>query len=110
MATDQIYCYETLPIDFFAGTMSRSQLMAALTPLPGWQEAVDSLQRFENLAAERFKQLGWEGDHQDDSSPAFFALPGNGDIFIGVIYKQGNNGACFVASPVPLPHLSIQED
>ena len=50
-----------------------------------------------------FKTIEWDGDVRE--GPYYFALPSDTDLSIGYIIKQENNGACFVASPEPLPNL-----
>ena len=49
--------------------------------------------------------LGWEGDVRG-SECAKFSLPCEDDFIAGYVWKQDNNGTCFVASPVELPYLN----
>ena len=102
-----IYCYATEPIDIFFGAMSNDDLarMARKGVPDEAEEAVDQMHELKIAAEPAFRQLGWEGDNQD--GPRYFVVPTPEDycLRIGVIYKQSNNGICFIASPVEMPHL-----
>lgn len=37
--------------------------------------------------------------------PQVFAVPSEGMLELGFIFKEDNNGTTYVVSPVPLPHL-----
>ena len=59
--------------------------------------------RLKATAETAFKSILWEGDVRE--GPYYFAMPGESELDIGYIVKQDNNGSCFVASPIELPHL-----
>jgi ATP-dependent Lon protease len=73
------------------------------------EEWIDLLIRSMGYEPSQFSQrlkllfLLREGDIRE--SPYYFSVPGDNKMEIGYIIKQDNNGDCFVASPVPLPHL-----
>jgi hypothetical protein len=103
-----LYCYRLCPIDFWFGALSSKQLleMMAGNKHSNWATASSlcrELGELQSSAQAVFKQIGWEGDIRE--SPYYFSVPGDNKMEIGYIIKQDNNGDCFVASPVPLPHL-----
>jgi hypothetical protein len=53
------------------------------------------------------RQIGWDGDIRD--GVWWTPLPAVGhDAGYVVAWAQGNNGSCFVSSPIPLPWLAEQ--
>lgn len=50
-------------------------------------------------------EIGWEGDVRGDACVVFL-MPEDTTFVGGFAWKQDNNGTCFVASSVELPHLS----
>ena len=50
-------------------------------------------------------KVGWEGDFRDDPEIFWIPDPHSGNWMYGFAWKQNNNGTCFIASPVDLPHL-----
>ncbi len=49
------------------------------------------------------KAAGFEGDFSEE--PRVFFIPEGGNLSIGFLWKQPNNGTTFIASPVLLQHL-----
>ena len=103
-----LYCYSLSPIDFWLGALSSKQLleMMAGDKYSNWASVASfcrELSELQSSAEAAFKQIGWEGDIRE--GPYYFSVPGDNRMEIGYIVKQDNNGDCFVASPVPLPHL-----
>lgn len=103
-----LYCYSLSPIDFWLGALSGKQLLEAMAgdQYSDWNSVssyCNELGELQSKAEAAFKQIGWEGDTRE--GPYYFAVPGDNKMEIGYIVKQDNNGDCFVASPVPLPHL-----
>jgi hypothetical protein len=103
-----LYCYSLSPIDFWLGALSRKELLEAMArdEFSNWDSASSfcrELATLQSRAEAAFKRIGWEGDTRE--GPYYFSVPGDNKMEIGCIIKQDNNGDCFVASPVPLPHL-----
>jgi hypothetical protein len=125
----EIYCYCIPPVDFFEYAMTEKQLIKKLreTAIRGpWaydendfslkvhlskqdiQNDLSSLEKLKTGAKKGFEKLHWEGDLCD--RPYYFSIPCPPSFDIALIIKQDNNGTCFVASPVPLPHLESSPD
>lgn len=51
-------------------------------------------------------KLGWEGDVRS-AECGVFLIPGDTSFDVAFVWKQDNNGTCFVASPRPLDHLCV---
>ena len=102
-----LYCYHIPPIDSWLGALTRRQLIEALWEEgQGWEAVAAACRRvaaLEEEAERGFKRIAWEGDVRE--GPYYFALPRDPEMSLGYIIKQDNNGNCFVASPVALPHL-----
>lgn len=49
----------------------------------------------------------WEEDFRHE--PCVFRVPDELEFVYGFVWKQDNNGTCFVVSPVALPHLEKLE-
>ena len=102
--------YKIGPIDHWNGWHEPSDLFRALSGFGDceWLDPAD-WERSWNKAQKLALQLGWDGDirtgpfvtvlpDQDGSTPPFL---------IG--WKQDNNGTVFVASPLHLPWLEVNE-
>lgn len=71
----------------------------------GWEEMTPaSIEDVPSEAREAARQLGWEGDVRGADCVRFW-VPDEVDFIDGFIWKQDNNGSCFVVSPVQLPHV-----
>lgn len=79
--------YAIPPIDADWELLGRARI--ADVPVEGRRRAMD---------------LGWEGDVRDDLIGRFL-IPVEDGFAVGFIWKQENNGTCFIVSPVSLPHL-----
>jgi len=103
----KIYCYHIPPIDFWFGALADKQLLdSAWDNYQDWGTIAQVCKHVAELKAKAeaaFKTIEWDGDVRE--GPYYFALPSDTDLSIGYIIKQENNGACFVASPEPLPNL-----
>ena len=103
----KIYCYHIPPIDFWFGALTDKQLLdSAWDNYQDWGTIAQVCKHVAELKAKAeaaFKTIEWDGDVRE--GPYYFALPSDTDLSIGYIIKQENNGACFVASPEPLPNL-----
>lgn len=101
----ELFCYRTVqPIDWWFGSLTNDDLVRlALKNRPSGP-MLDDLLEFRAQAQRRFRDMGWDGDIVD--SPRYFAVPLMDRFALGVVYRQTYNGQCFVASPVPLPHLA----
>jgi hypothetical protein len=104
----KLYCYNIPPIDFWFGAITGKQLLETLWDRcwhdwDAFAAACKQVGELKTQAEVAFKTIGWEGDVRE--GPFYFALPGDNNLLIGYIVKQDNNGDCFIASPVPLPHL-----
>lgn len=57
------------------------------------------------------RKHGWEGDFKSYAKPRLlcFPNPDNGNIQYGFMWKQGNNGTTFIASPFKLEYLGDEE-
>lgn len=51
-------------------------------------------------------KLGWEGDARS-AECGVFLIPGDTSFDVAFVWKQDNNGTCFVASPRLLEHLCV---
>lgn len=106
-----LYCYHIPPVDFWTGAVSKEELVEATPFAPIHEDEAanhrnrteQELDRLEQKAHDAFREIGWEGDVRE--GPYFFSVPGDTSMVHGYILKQDNNGSCFIASPVPLPHL-----
>ncbi len=56
-----------------------------------------------------FIDLGWEGDVRDGPYVTVIPTDDSYDPQYIVAFKQDNNGETFVASPIPLEHLSYYD-
>lgn len=104
----KLYCYAMPPIDIWAGAMTGEELLKSLWGrFPNeWTSIGVVCRELHNLAMtaqEAFEKIGWEGDIA--GGPYYFAVPFEVELRVGFMIKQSNNGSCFVASPIPLPHL-----
>jgi len=108
-----MYVYHIHPIDFRWETLLTVKEFGEKLAAHDLINAVDDygsaatefkvfLAKFEK-AKELAKQVGWEGDFRHD--PAVFTLPMELSFAYGFVWKQDNNGNCFVVSPYPMPWL-----
>jgi hypothetical protein len=111
---DPLFCYAIGPVDHWFGAVNFIQALMSwstsvrddLSAHEAMSYYANTLLHLEKRAFKAFKRLGWEGDISE--GPYYFALPPTSEtceMLLGIIIKQRNNGACFVASPQPLPHL-----
>ena len=63
----------------------------------------ESLRKAYQQAQQEALKVGWEGDFRHEA--AVFWLPVEEAFLCGFVWKQENNGATFVLSPIALPHL-----
>lgn len=100
------FIYRTAPLDAgwdFLLTVAEAMALSDQAQETGllrddWRAAFVSAQE----AAER---AGWEGDFRAEPHILMLPQPATGALTPGFVWKQDNAGACFVASPMPLPWL-----
>jgi len=104
-----MFRYEIFPIDWFPGTMSLFEYLNQES-LKEDGESLSLQERnlffsrvLSNLASEMSKMETWEGDV--NGSISVFSVPCEGNMEVGFVWKQSNNGTTFVISPIKLPHL-----
>lgn len=105
-----MHVYEIAPIDF--SWMHLKTVEQTLKELPSrdsesWEgpcreEFEDAWRDAQDSAGE----AGWDGDFS--RPPVVFWLPVESEFEFGFVIKQNSNGATFVMSPRPLPHLEIE--
>ena len=98
------HVYQTLPMDFG---------WDCLLPFSEYlrrYEAGNSqlLEQFTQACFAVSRQTKWEGDFMQ--GPYVFFIPDEYEPLIGYVWKQSNNGDCFVACEVKLPHLEEKRD
>lgn len=75
----------------------------------GWENAITfPIESVPDEVKFLARKLGWEGDVRGKDC-AKFLIPDEMGFAEGFIWKQDNNGTCFVISPIPLPHLEAIE-
>ena len=107
-----MYAYHITPIDFrwelllavreVASKLAEHDIEAAFGCGYAATEFKVFMKKFAE-AQELAKKVGWEGDFRND--PAVLTLPMDASFVYGFVWKQDNNGNCFVVSPYPLPWL-----
>lgn len=101
----KVYCYAIPPIDVFVGSLTNADLLTlARGNAEDFGDLLDEHLELRMTAMAEFTRLGWEGDCTERRT-FVLPFPAEGSMRLGLIYKQRNNGTCFVASPVPLPYL-----
>ncbi|HEY4582730.1 MAG TPA: hypothetical protein VIG88_07700 [Lysobacter sp.] len=107
------HVYSIGPIDYGWHQLRtvRETLEVAAVPCEGSdpREGVDTSTSIAFLASwesakEAALAAGWEGGFRLE--PRVFWLPDDLQMAHGFVFKQDYNGATFVASPQPLPHLA----
>lgn len=106
--SQNVYVYGLPPIDFWAGAMTRDQLLSALGTeehlgLRFLSETLREAADLNSATLAAAEQMGWEGDIRE--GPFWFAVPCEQGMEFGIVFKQDNNGTTYVGSPVPLAHL-----
>jgi hypothetical protein len=108
----KVYAYHITPMDIgweMMPTLDQVIREASKYKIPHQPLAfIESTQYLLNFAALAFKEaekVGWEGDFRPGHEPRVFFIPNEVDVSYGLVWKQDNNGATFVISPVPMPHL-----
>lgn len=100
MKRARMLMYQAAPIDFWHGAVP---LVRALAELPE-REARELLLLFAGCVRwlARAEGCTWEGDFRE--GPFVFHVPSPGDsgMAAGFAWKQDNNGATFLCSPVSL--------
>ena len=109
----KLYCYAIHPIDFWPGALTGEQLMRITADGcdGNWEwfaQFSAKVHATKSAAEAAFEKIGWEGDIRE--GPYYFILPDVHTTCLGYVVKQDNNGATFVASPHPLPHLGKLPD
>ena len=108
--------YQLNPIDFGWEHLQTAQEVAAKLPASEADATIDGEPNSAGLSTAKFlkdltearglaKAKGWEGDFQRGHEPHVFWLPGENEFSYAFVWKQDNNGATFIISPIPLPWL-----
>lgn len=114
-----MYAYHISPMDFGWYRMPtikqtvQTILANCSDDLMGFEEDARSIIRLlelYELALDRAKMVGWEGDFRSETQPRVVLLPAENEPITIFVWKQDNNGSTFVVSPIPLPHLQSLVD
>lgn len=106
--------YMMPPIDYFAGCLTKDELINNLTKqtlndLHFVAETLREVHSFREKALKLAKTCGWDGTYSQEV--LYFALPSYDAIEteIAIIWKQISRGATFIASPIELDYLKEHE-
>ncbi len=102
-----MYYYETGPIDYFAGTVAlevfKEQIQNEVDSFNNADDIFSNVLRNLDIAKTIFREHScWEGDIV--AGPFIFAIPDpdNVEMRYGFVWKQENNGATYITSPLEL--------
>ena len=100
------YSYEILPIDFrWEHLNSPEHVLATIKNDDDWELSAYIFEAAYEAAKKLAYSLNWDGDISEE---AVFFVPIEGEFMYGFALKQSNNGATYIISPIPLPHLEDQ--
>lgn len=106
-----MYLYMMSPIDYFAGCLTKEELINNLTKQV-WKSFKDialtlnQISEFEQKALDLAKSSGgWDGDFSQEV--LYFSIPDLEaiEMRIGIVWKQVKRGSTFVATLEPLDYL-----
>lgn len=106
------HLYRTAPIDVgWDFLLTLTEAFALLEAAEERGEPIDVDLSHDQLRAqfvevqERAETIGWEGDFRVEPHVLMLPDPASGRLAPGFVWKQDNDGLCFVASPFALPWL-----
>ncbi len=108
----KLHVYELMSCqDWFDGMQTVGEyLNGSPGPSEEFEDRCFRLIEMAMMAAHGAKETFWEGDIRSKDNVRVFGVPdGDGGTFLGLVWKQDNNGSSFVASPVGLPWLAEAE-